>query len=50
MFVIIADDEVDQECETIELAKREKRDLVAMGCTVKIIALSKYKLKHPEYE
>lgn len=35
-YVIIADDEVDQIVETKELAMREKRDLVAMGCAVRL--------------
>ena len=35
-YVIIADNEVDQIVETKEIAAREKRDLVEMGCAVRI--------------
>ena len=35
-YVIIADNEVDQIVETKAIALREKRDLVDMGCTVRL--------------
>ncbi len=34
LWCIIADGVFDQVCETAATAKREKRDLVKMGCTV----------------
>lgn len=37
IFAIIADGIFDQVCETKALAEKEKRDLIAMGCNVKII-------------
>lgn len=36
LYVIIADQTFDQVCETEAQAKREKRDLEKMGCTVRI--------------
>lgn len=36
-FIILADGEVDQVCENRQTANKEKRDLIAMGCQVKII-------------
>lgn len=36
LYVIIADDTIDQVCETEAQAKREKRDLEKMGCKVRI--------------
>lgn len=34
--IIIADGEVDQVCETAAQARKERRDLEGMGCTVKV--------------
>lgn len=34
-YVIIADDEVDQICDSAKEANREIRDLRAMGCKVR---------------
>lgn len=36
LYVIIADGEFDQVCETKAQAAKEKRDLTAMGCTVRV--------------
>ena len=36
IYVIIADDTIDQICETKQIANKEKRDLQDMGCVVKI--------------
>lgn len=35
-YVVVADGEVDQIVETVALADRERRDLEAMGCRVRI--------------
>lgn len=37
-WVIIADEEIDKICGSLADAKRECKDLRAMGCTVKRIA------------
>lgn len=36
VYTLITEDGIDQHCETEAQAKREKRDLEKMGCTVKI--------------
>ena len=36
LYIIIADDTFDQVCETEASAKKEKRDLEKIGCTVRI--------------
>lgn len=36
-FILIVDGSVDQVCETRADAQRERRDLIAMGCTVKTV-------------
>jgi hypothetical protein len=36
LFVIIADGAADQICETKETAMKERADLIAMGCEVKV--------------
>jgi len=36
LYVIIADGSFDQVCETKAQADKEKRDLVKMGCEVKV--------------
>lgn len=36
LYVIIADGEFDQVVESKDQAKREKRDLTKMGCTVRL--------------
>ncbi len=38
VWVIVADGEIDQICETAASAAKEKRDLVRMGCTVRVKA------------
>jgi hypothetical protein len=44
LYVIIVDgDGFDQVCETAEDAKREKRDLERLGCTVKIKKVADWK-------
>jgi len=35
-YILIADGDVDQVCETASDAARERRNLIALGCTVKI--------------
>lgn len=36
IYTLITEDGVDQHCETLAQANKEKRDLQALGCTVKI--------------
>jgi hypothetical protein len=36
LYVVIADGAFDQVCETKAQAEKEKRDLVRMGCEVRI--------------
>lgn len=36
LYMIIADGELDQVCETEATMKREKRDLQKMGCVVTV--------------
>ena len=36
LYMLITDDGIDQICETKATANKEKRDLVKMGCNVKI--------------
>lgn len=36
-YIIVADNEVDQVCETKADAQREARDLRDMGCKVRIV-------------
>lgn len=41
IWAIIADGEFDQFCETAEQAKKEKADLEAMGCKVRVKAFNR---------
>jgi hypothetical protein len=43
LYVIIADNEFDQICETEKDAIREKRDLKRMGCEVTIKKVADWK-------
>ena len=36
-YIIIADNEIDQICETVEDTLREQIDLIKMGCEVLIV-------------
>lgn len=38
-YIIIADEEVDQVCETKVDAMRERKDLKAMGCSVSLLTV-----------
>lgn len=38
-YILYADGYLDQVCDTHEQAQKEKRDLVAMGCSVKILVV-----------
>ena len=37
LYVILADGEFDQVCETIADARRERKDLKKIGCTVRVV-------------
>ena len=39
LYVIIADGSFDQVCETKAQAEKERRDLVRMGCEVRVKAV-----------